>query len=56
VKQSLATLAATTALLMCGSPAFAQSEGYVVVSGGTPPPLSEVTEDGTLIYGGAVSY
>ena len=56
MKQFLAALAATTAVLMCGSPAFAQSEGYVDVPGGSPPPLLEVTKSGRLIYGGDVSY
>ena len=56
MKQYLAALVTVTALLACGSPAFAQSEGYVAGAGGNPPPLLEVTGDGSLVYGGDVSY
>lgn len=55
MKKVLTALVAMAALQTFDSPALAQSEGYVYIPGEPGPPLLEVTEDGTLIYGGDVA-
>ena len=54
MKKLLTLLIAMATLPTFASSALAQSEGDVFVPGEPAPPLLEVTEDGTLIYGGDV--